>query len=235
MQLTEAQVSGPRTDIAYDGMLADKMRTASSWSLPAGMSRQFSFWYEYHLRWTKPRFTGIDTRCMWFQLRAFTTFIFVFSVSALGQPAATHTRALGKRSARTHETNIVQRQRVLTKPNHTRLVRLRTLARASAMTRVQSQPANRSLYPIMRSGIADEHKQLVSRGQGRTDSGEGDITILFTDRRTPEQIRNYALSRTVLYLPGDPGQVIPVKLIDLPATERLNRLRGKLFELPALP
>lgn len=83
--------------------------------------------------------------------------------------------------------------------------------------------------------MGPEQKKLVSTVLERPHSAESEITILFKDRRAPEQIRNYALSRTVLYLPGDPGQVIPVKQIDLPATERLNRQKGKLFELPSSP
>ncbi len=61
---------------------------------------------------------------------------------------------------------------------------------------------------------------------------EDAVTILFKDGRPPEQIRNYALTRTTLYVTGQRIQEIPIDQIDLPSTERVNAEAGVRFQLP---
>ncbi len=61
---------------------------------------------------------------------------------------------------------------------------------------------------------------------------EDAVTILFKDGRPPEQIRNYALTRTTLYVTGQRIQEIPIDQIDLPSTERVNAQAGVRFQLP---
>ncbi len=61
---------------------------------------------------------------------------------------------------------------------------------------------------------------------------EDAVTIVFKDGRPPEQIRNYALTRTTLYLTAGRVRVIPVDQIDLPATEKINQKAGVEFHLP---
>lgn len=62
------------------------------------------------------------------------------------------------------------------------------------------------------------------------------ITLIFKDGRPPEQIHNYALTPTTLYvLRGDRRQDIPVDQIDLAATEKANQDTGVDFQLPRFP
>jgi len=56
--------------------------------------------------------------------------------------------------------------------------------------------------------------------------------VIFKDGRPPVQVRNYALTRTALYLSGDHARVIPLDEIDVPSTERVNRAAGVSFTLP---
>ena len=58
------------------------------------------------------------------------------------------------------------------------------------------------------------------------------VTLIFKDGRPPEQIRNYALTRTALYVPGRHMREIPLEQLDLPATERVNHDAGITFQLP---
>lgn len=57
-------------------------------------------------------------------------------------------------------------------------------------------------------------------------------TIVYRDGRPPEQIRNYALTRSALLVTGPEMREIPLDEIDLPATERVNRAAGVDFRLP---
>lgn len=61
---------------------------------------------------------------------------------------------------------------------------------------------------------------------------EEEVTVVFKDGRPSEQIRNYALTRTALVVPGAHLREIPVDEIDLPATEKVNRQAGVTFQLP---
>lgn len=61
---------------------------------------------------------------------------------------------------------------------------------------------------------------------------EDAVTIFYRDGRAPEQIRNYALTRTSLLITGDRMREIPLQDLDLPLTERVNRAAGVEFRLP---
>jgi hypothetical protein len=58
------------------------------------------------------------------------------------------------------------------------------------------------------------------------------VTLVFNDGRPSQQIHNYLLTRTTLYVRDQQRREIPVDEIDLSATERLNRLAGVEFQLP---
>ncbi len=58
------------------------------------------------------------------------------------------------------------------------------------------------------------------------------VTILFKDGRPPLQVRNYALTRTALYITGQHFYEIPLTDIDLPAMQRVNWNAGIVFRLP---
>ena len=59
------------------------------------------------------------------------------------------------------------------------------------------------------------------------------VTLIFKDGRAPEQIHNYMLTRTTLYVRDQHKRDIPVADLDLDATAKANRDAGVEFELPA--
>lgn len=64
---------------------------------------------------------------------------------------------------------------------------------------------------------------------------EDPVTIVFKDGRPNEHIRNYALTRTALYITTDRVRTVQLADIDLPATEKVNREAGVEFQLPSRP
>jgi hypothetical protein len=58
------------------------------------------------------------------------------------------------------------------------------------------------------------------------------VTLVFKDGRPAEKIRNYALTRTTLYVTDGRRREIPVAALDLTATEKANREAGVSFQLP---
>ena len=63
-------------------------------------------------------------------------------------------------------------------------------------------------------------------------AAEDAVTLVFKDGRPSEQIHNYMLTRTMLYVQGDRLREIAVADLDLPATEKVNREAGVDFRLP---
>jgi len=64
-------------------------------------------------------------------------------------------------------------------------------------------------------------------------AAEDAVTLVFKDGRPSEQIHNYMLTRTTLYVQDQRRQQIAVTDIDVPATEKVNRDAGIDFQLPA--
>jgi hypothetical protein len=61
-----------------------------------------------------------------------------------------------------------------------------------------------------------------------------ETTLLFKDGRPPQQVQNYAVTSTTLYvLDGERRRAIPLDEIDVPQTEKTNRDAGLDFEIPA--
>jgi len=61
-----------------------------------------------------------------------------------------------------------------------------------------------------------------------------EVTLLFKDGRPPQQVQNYAVTRTTLYvLDGARRREIPLDQLDLPQTEKTNHDAGVDFEVPA--
>ena len=65
-------------------------------------------------------------------------------------------------------------------------------------------------------------------------NAEGAVTIVFKNGRPSEQIHNYALTRTTLYVLDQRHQDIPIEDLDLAATEQANRDAGIDFQLPVI-
>jgi len=59
------------------------------------------------------------------------------------------------------------------------------------------------------------------------------VTLIFKDGRPSEQIHNYALTRTMLYVRDQHRRDIPVDQLDLAATQKANQANGIEFALPA--
>jgi hypothetical protein len=62
---------------------------------------------------------------------------------------------------------------------------------------------------------------------------EDAVTLEFKDGRPAEQIHNYLLTRTTLYVQDGRRREIPVDELDLAATTKVNREAGVDFQLPA--
>jgi hypothetical protein len=58
------------------------------------------------------------------------------------------------------------------------------------------------------------------------------VTLVFKDGRPNEEIHNYMLTRTTLYVQGERLREIAVADLDLAATEKVNREAGVDFRLP---
>jgi hypothetical protein len=58
------------------------------------------------------------------------------------------------------------------------------------------------------------------------------VTLVFKDGRPREQIHNYMLTRTTLYVQGKRLREIAVADLDLDATAKVNREAGVDFRLP---
>jgi hypothetical protein len=66
-------------------------------------------------------------------------------------------------------------------------------------------------------------------------ASEEAVTLVFKDGRPPEQIHNYLLTRTTLYVQDQHRRSIPVDQIDIAATEKTNKDSGVDFQVPTLP
>lgn len=58
------------------------------------------------------------------------------------------------------------------------------------------------------------------------------VTLVFKDGRPSEQVRNYILTRTTLYVQDGQQRAIPVEQLDLLATAKVNQDAGVSFQLP---
>jgi hypothetical protein len=58
------------------------------------------------------------------------------------------------------------------------------------------------------------------------------VTIVFNDGRPPEQIHNYLITPTTLYILDKQRQQIPIDHLNLVATAKANRDAGVDFSLP---
>jgi hypothetical protein len=65
--------------------------------------------------------------------------------------------------------------------------------------------------------------------------GQETVTLIFKDGRPPEQIHNYLLTRTTLYVGDVPHRDIPTAQLDLAATAKVNHDAGVDFHLPVAP
>jgi hypothetical protein len=64
---------------------------------------------------------------------------------------------------------------------------------------------------------------------------EAAVTLVFKDGRPPEQVHNYVLTRTTLFVQDRDRRSIPVDQLDIAATEKTNLDAGVEFKVPTLP
>ncbi len=62
---------------------------------------------------------------------------------------------------------------------------------------------------------------------------ETPVTLVFKDGRPTEQIRNYILTRTTLFVEDSRAREIPVADLDLVTMDKVNKAAGVDFQLPA--
>ncbi len=58
------------------------------------------------------------------------------------------------------------------------------------------------------------------------------VTLIFKDGRAPEQIHNYLITRTTLFVRDQHPEEIPLDQLDLVATKRINHAAGADFQPP---
>src|SRR5580704_7668769 len=89
----------------------------------------------------------------------------------------------------------------------------------------QSQPAPPNPYPA----------SVESSHPSSTLESEDAVTLVFKDGRPPEQIHNYILTRTTLYVRDQRRRDIPLDQLDLAATQKLNHDAGVDLQLAEAP
>jgi hypothetical protein len=84
------------------------------------------------------------------------------------------------------------------------------------------------------AGPATMYRPAYQRPEPAPDPGtEAAVTLVFKDGRPNEQIHNYMLTRSTLYVQEQRMRQIPVADLDLDATQRVNKEAGVDFQLPA--
>jgi hypothetical protein len=74
--------------------------------------------------------------------------------------------------------------------------------------------------------------QATQRGQALAPTGEQRVTLVFKDGRPSMQIQNYILTPNAIFVQDARRAEIPLDLIDLAATEKVNEEAGVEFRLP---
>jgi hypothetical protein len=112
---------------------------------------------------------------------------------------------------------------------------------ASADSAYATQPAPADYAPEPYPTLPAEQAEAIPANQYRPayrrpqaePEFEGPVTLMFKDGRPPEQIHDYILTRTTLYVQGARTREIPVADLDLVAMETVNKAAGVDFQLPA--
>ena len=87
--------------------------------------------------------------------------------------------------------------------------------------------------PMEQAEVAPESAyRPVYQRQEPEPAPENAVTLVFKDGRPTEQIHNYMLTRTTLYVQEQRMREIAVADLDLAATEKVNREAGVDFRLP---
>ena len=91
---------------------------------------------------------------------------------------------------------------------------------------------NRRLHPRYKSPWRHLYRPAYQRPQPDPEP-ENPVTLVFKDGRPTEQIQDYILTRTTLYVQDKHSREIPVADLDMAETERVNKEAGVDFRLPS--
>lgn len=86
-----------------------------------------------------------------------------------------------------------------------------------------SEPEPWPAYPPEQSAVSQTT---------RAPAPQESVTLIFKDGRQPEQVRNYMVTSSTLYVLDQKRREIPVKDLNLTATANANRDAGVDFQLP---
>ena len=107
---------------------------------------------------------------------------------------------------------------------------------------IESLFAEERRCPRCGAGLRDERRtadrrEIIRRASPGTPAPEGEepVTIVFKDGRQPEQIHNYILTRSTLFVGDKQRREIPTEQLDLAATAKANQDAGIDFRLPGTP
>jgi hypothetical protein len=95
----------------------------------------------------------------------------------------------------------------------------------------QAQPAGPQTSEQADATPPDTFRPPYQRPQPEPEP-EDAVTLIFKDGRPSEQVRNYMLTRSALYVLDATHSIIPVDQLDLAATVKVNSDAGVAFQLP---
>jgi hypothetical protein len=87
-------------------------------------------------------------------------------------------------------------------------------------------------YPGQEQPLAPYQPGPETARPGPAPASEQAVTLIFKDGRPPEQIHNYLLTRTTLFVGDQHRRAIPTDELDLAATAKANQDEGVDFQLP---
>jgi hypothetical protein len=87
--------------------------------------------------------------------------------------------------------------------------------------------------PVEQIQAANPYRPAYQRPQPEAEP-ENPVTLVFKDGRPTEQIHDYILTRTTLYVQDTHSHEIPVSDLDLAAMEKVNKAAGVDFQLPGV-
>jgi hypothetical protein len=108
-------------------------------------------------------------------------------------------------------------------------------SQASANAALDGSDAQPPLEPNQPPDLPPWQPDSVLPHPSPAPGSEDAVTLIFKDGRPPEQIHNYLLTRTTLYVDDTYHQVIPTSQLDLVATAKVNHDAGVDFRLPVTP
>jgi hypothetical protein len=101
---------------------------------------------------------------------------------------------------------------------------------ANAPEGYEAEPPDQ--YADQQAPLAPYQPGLEASHPAPDPASEEAVTLIFKDGRPPEQIHNYVLTRTTLYVGDQHHRAIPTDQLDLVATAKVNQDAGVEFQLP---